>query len=129
MLNILPVDLAAPRAGRVPATLHKFLKAFQVAFNLPADNAHLVADIFDDAFRIIVHPQSHAAVIAPTLECDEAYIFCTGRTVSRNALVRDLLGDVGLPFLFLAANASAPEQVLVVHCLTSRTPSMNLGND
>src|SRR6185369_4637855 len=109
------IDLAAERAGFVAPRFDEFLEALEVLPHVPLDHADRVADVFDDAFRLIVHLQRHAAlVVRDAMERYDPGVERTARARPRNAFVRGLLGDLRGPFLGLAADLGLPAQSVVV---------------
>ena len=75
-------------------------------------------DVLDGALRIVVDLEHHAcAVVVDPVKGHRARVPCAAAARPRDALVGALLDDLGLPFLFLAADDRAPVQALVVELM------------
>src|SRR6266550_1191142 len=61
--NLVPVDLAAPSAGRRPTRIDEGLEPFEIALDPPLEEAELVTDALDDAFGIRIDAQGHPRLV------------------------------------------------------------------
>src|SRR5258708_40033378 len=96
--------LAAPRAGLTTLRLDELLEALEIAFDARLRAAERVADVLDEAFRVVLHLQHDAALLGrEVVERHHPGVRRAGGRVPRDAVIRDLLRDLGLPYLFLAA--------------------------
>src|SRR5437763_401112 len=109
--------------GREPASppaapLDELLEALEVALDADLHDAERVGDVLDGALRIVVDLEHHAcAVVVDPVKGHRARVPCAAAARPRDALVGALLDDLGVPFLFLAADDRAPVQALVVELM------------
>src|SRR4051812_15814052 len=109
------VHLAAPSARLGAALLDQVLELLDRVLDLVRDDPHRVADLFDHALRLVVHRQLDArALLVERLEAHRAGIGGARDAAPGDALIGDLLDDLGVPLFFLAGDARAPVQVRVV---------------
>src|SRR5712671_7129199 len=109
------VHFAAPGAGLGAALLQQALELLDRALDLARDDADGVAGLLDRAVGLVLHGQLHArALLVERLEAHGSRVGGARDAAPGDALVGDLLDDLGVPLLLLAGDARAPVQVGVV---------------
>ena len=112
------MDFTTPRAALLAARLNELLEPLQVAFDAPTDEAQLIANVLDDAFRIIVQLEGHSGLVATQgLEGDDTGVLGARGAVPGDALVGRLLGNRGIPFFLLTRDVGDPVEALVIKLL------------
>src|SRR5687767_2895091 len=107
--------LAAPGAALAPARLDQALEALEVALHTALDEPELVARLLDETFGLHVELQHHARlVVTGAVERHHTRVLRPAGALPGDALVRALLGDLGLPLALLAGDVCLPVQVGVV---------------
>src|SRR5438552_9246988 len=111
----ISADLSSPRAGGHAAGLDEVLEALQVAFDAARHESEFVPDGLDEPGGLERELQHHLrVVVVEAMERHDAGVVGAVTTRPRNALVRDLLGDLGVPLGALATDDGDPVQRLVV---------------
>src|SRR5207247_1408804 len=112
-LTVLHLAAPGPRFGAT--TLDELLEPLQVAIDAPVEHADEAARRLDDAFRLVLELEHDARLaVGEPVERNDAAIAIAATAAPGDALVRDLLRDLGLPLLPLAARLRHPVQVRVV---------------
>src|SRR6476661_1266266 len=105
----------SPRPRLDASALDEFPESLEVALGPPLDEPEGVADVLDRTVRVDVDLERHPGqVVAKPMERDNAGIL---RSVDRrpgDPLIRDLLGDAGVPGPLLAGDARLPTECRVV---------------
>jgi hypothetical protein len=90
----------------------------EIALDTGLHDAERVGDVLDGALRIVVDLEHHAcATVVDPVKGHRAGVPRAATARPRDALVGPLLDDLGVPFLFLAADDRAPVQALVVELM------------
>src|SRR5438105_11908205 len=114
-IHLTLLDLAAPGARLTPAALDELLEALEAALDARLHHAQRVGNVLHDTLRLVVDLQHHARpVVVDAMEGHHAGVPGAAAARPRDALVGPLLGDLGDPLLFLAADDGFPLQMLVV---------------
>jgi hypothetical protein len=101
--------LSSPAVSR----LDEFLEAPEIALHAAGDQAEPIADLLRHPFGLVRQPDCHPrALRAQRLEADQAFGELPHGAAPAEALIGDLLGDMGVPLLALAADAGHPVQAL-----------------
>ena len=109
------MHLAAPRARGLAAALDELAEAVEVALHAPLGQAQRAADGLDEAVGLVLHAHVHlGAVRAERLEAHLAGVALAGDRGPRDALVRHLVDDLGVPLGAAAADVRDPVQARVV---------------
>src|SRR5438093_9943941 len=113
--DLAVVDLTAPSTGRCLALLDECLEAPQVGADAALEHAQRVADLLRGLLRLVGDLERHARLHrVDLLESDDARVRRAGRAAPGDDAIRGLLGDLGVPLLFFAADARAPAHRLAV---------------
>src|SRR5215218_933613 len=107
--------LATPGAALPPARLDHLLEALEVALHAAVRGAERVAELLLDPLGHEVHLDHHArALVVELVERDDARVLLAVGVAPCDALVRQLLGDLGVPLVAAAAELGDPVEVRVV---------------
>src|SRR5690606_10021771 len=103
-LRLAVPDLAAPTAFLDTAAFDVALESFHRSLDVRAHRAERVTDVLEHALRLVLHHQPYSrARSRQRLEVHGARVRRIAVDAApRDELIRDLLGDLGVPLLFLA---------------------------
>src|SRR5437870_2286945 len=116
--HVSALDFASPGAGRDAAGFNEFTEALEITLDPAGDDTERRSGVFHRAFRFIVETQHDArpAAIEGTEHHGAVIPRATG-AAPRDPFVRQLLDDLGGPFLFLRADLRTPAEVRVVELI------------
>src|SRR4029079_18623531 len=109
------LDRAPPRAALRAPILAERLEALEIALHATLDEAERVADRLDRAVGLDLELQGHPGpALTEAMERHDARVAGSVDGGPRDALIRLLLGDAGLPALLLAGDLRDPREGGVV---------------
>jgi hypothetical protein len=109
---------SAPRAGFHAAPFDQVLETLQIAFCRELHAADRIADFFAGSLGLVIHVQHDSRLVIRNLvEGDNAFVPHAANAAPGDSLVRNLLGDLSVPFLGLAGHVGAPVQSRIVELL------------
>ena len=124
------VDVPAPAALLDAARLDERLEVLQVALDPALHDAQRVADLLDEALRVVVELQRHpGGGVADPVEGHDAGLVRPVLGRPGDPLVGVLLGDLRVELALDAGDLRDPVRLRGVSWSIRWTPSMNWGND
>src|SRR5437879_4216121 len=115
LVDATAVDLTAPRPGGGATRLDEALETFEIAAHATLEEAQCVPDLFARVARAVRELERDPCLaIAGGLKDHRPGVHRAGNAAPRDVVVRDLIGDLGLPLLVLPGDVGAPAKPLLV---------------